>query len=373
MIRIKVFPLKKIIYKLEIMLAYISFFILILVVISLLFKQRKVKSETVLSKNLISFNQNITEEKIIKNIVKNKIKIISNIDLDGYGEEKEQEEQDINISQIKKTDSEILQSENLINVKIVECDDWPKPDKYDTKLLENGKIEVGTTIINNYSKLSLDLEALKKVSSLKVDCNTSILIFHTHTSETYNIPENEYTDYYRTENERYNIISVGNALSNALISKGYNCVHDKTVHDYPSYNGAYKASLETVQKQLKNNKFDLVIDIHRDAISSNEKFRPTVEINGETVAKLMFVIGTNSGGLTHDEWMENLKFAIMIQNRANEMYPGLFRELHLSSSRYNQHVSNGAMILEVGATGNTLEEARGAMKYFAEVLDSMKQ
>lgn len=86
----------------------------------------------------------------------------------------------------------------------------------------------------------------------------------------------------------------------------------------------------------------------------------------------MFVIGTNSAGLSHDEWMENLKLAIMIQNRANEMYPGLFRELHLSNSRYNQHVSNGAMILEVGATGNTLEEAQNAMKYFAEVIDSMK-
>lgn len=161
-------------------------------------------------------------------------------------------------------------------------------------------------------------------------------------------------------------------LTNELKDKGYNCVHDKTIHDYPSYNGAYKASLATVEKQLENNEFDFVIDIHRDAISSNEKFRPTAEINGESVAKLMFVIGTNSAGLSHDEWMENLKLAIMIQNRANEMYPGLFRELHLSNSRYNQHVSNGAMILEVGATGNTLEEAQNAMKYFAEVIDSMK-
>ena len=87
----------------------------------------------------------------------------------------------------------------------------------------------------------------------------------------------------------------------------------------------------------------------------------------------MFVIGTNSSGLKHDEWMENLKLAIMIQNRAEEMYPGLFRELNLSKSRYNQHVSNGAMIIEVGATGNTLEEAKNSMKYLAAVLDSLKK
>ena len=150
-------------------------------------------------------------------------------------------------------------------------------------------------------------------------------------------------------------------------------MQDKSIHDYPSYNGAYKSSLETVQKILKDKKYDFVIDIHRDAISSNYNFRPTVEINGESVAKLMFVIGTNSSGLKHDEWMENLKLAIMIQNRAEEMYPGLFRELNLSKSRYNQHVSNGAMIIEVGATGNTLEEAKNSMKYLAAVLDSLKK
>ena len=33
---------------------------------------------------------------------------------------------------------------------------------------------------------------------------------------------------------------------------------------------------------------------------------------------------------------------------------------------------DGALILEVGATGNTLEEAQNAMKYLANVIDSMK-
>lgn len=165
----------------------------------------------------------------------------------------------------------------------------------------------------------------------------------------------------------------GKIFANSLKEKGYEAIQDETVHDYPSYNGAYKASLATVEKRLNEKSYDFVIDIHRDAISSNYNFKPTVEINGESVAKLMFVIGTDASGLKHDEWMQNLKLAIMIQNRAEEMYPGLFRELNLSKSRYNQQVSEGAMIIEVGATGNSLEEAKNAMKYLAIVIDSLKE
>lgn len=217
------------------------------------------------------------------------------------------------------------------------------------------------------------MKDIEKVSEKEINKDTKFLIFHTHTSETYSINKDEYSDYYRTQNEEYNMLAVGSMLSKELQSKGYEVLHEKTIHDFPSYNGAYKASLKTVENCLKNKTYDFVLDIHRDAISSNESFRPTVTINGEDAARLMFVVGTNSAGLSHDNWMENLKLAIMIQNRAEEMYPGLFRELHLSSSRYNQQVSNGALILEVGATGNTIEEAKCAMKYFALVLDSMKK
>lgn len=368
MIRIKVFPLKKIIYRLQIMIAYLSFFSLVFVVLALLSMRKVVRTEVVLSRNLVPYNSNLNEEIMIKNIIRSKVKIIP--DIDDLAEENEQQT-DNDVYETENTDS--IVNQDSINVDIIEFEEWNKPNKYETELLENGKIKVGNTTISNYSKLSLDLETLKQVSGVEIDDETNFLIYHTHTSETYTIDEEQYSDFYRTENENCNIVSVGKALTDELLSKGYSCVHEKTVHDYPSYNGAYKSSLATVEKQLENKDFDFVIDIHRDAISSNYNFRPTVQINGESVAKLMFVIGTNSAGLSHDEWMENLKLAIMIQNRASEMYPGLFRELHLSNSRYNQHVSNGAMILEVGATGNSLEEAQNAMKYLSNVIDSMKK
>ena len=113
----------------------------------------------------------------------------------------------------------------------------------------------------------------------------------------------------------------------------------------------------------------MVIDLHRDALGSNSQYAPRVKIGEEVVAQLMFVIGTNGGGLEHSNWERNLKIAIKIQEKANEMYPGLFKPIILRNSRYNQHVSDGACIIEVGATGNTLEECNASMKYLAKVLE----
>ena len=116
----------------------------------------------------------------------------------------------------------------------------------------------------------------------------------------------------------------------------------------------------------------MVIDLHRDALGNNSNYAPRVQIGEEFVAQLMFVIGTDGGGSQHDYWEKNLKFAVKIQEKANEMYPGLFKPIILRNSRYNQHVSDSACIIEVGATGNTLEEAKNSMMYFADVLDSLK-
>lgn len=237
--------------------------------------------------------------------------------------------------------------------------------------LSDSKYKVGSVYINSYLKQEFDLDELSKPLNVSVSKPCKVLIYHTHTSESYTLDKKEYTDYYRTENNKYNVVAVGEKLAENLKKYGFSVVQDKTQHDYPSYNGAYKASLATVEKHLKNEKYDIIFDIHRDALSGNSKFRPTAQINGETAAKLMIVVGTNDAGLEHDNWMQNLKFAIAIQEKANEMYPGLFRDMHLSTSRYNQHTTDKTLIIEVGATGNTMAETEISMKYFAKVLNEV--
>lgn len=245
-----------------------------------------------------------------------------------------------------------------------------KNDILDTEKISETKVRIGTVKIENYTKKELDYDELAKSLDTSISKSDKILIYHTHTSESYSDIE-VYSDYYRTTDKNNNVVSVGKKLVEELSKCGIYAKQDITVHDYLSYGKAYEASLKTLEKRIKEDDYKILIDIHRDALAANETFRPTAEVNGETVAKLMFVVGTNTAGLKHDEWIENLKFAIAFQERANRMYPGLFRDIHLSTSRYNQHMSNKAIILEVGATGNTIEEAQASMKYFASVLNSM--
>lgn len=204
--------------------------------------------------------------------------------------------------------------------------------------------------------------------------NKNIMIFHTHTCESYTATEKfnyTQTGTYRTTDLNYNVARVGTELTNQLKSYNYNVIHNTTYHDYPAYNGSYERSLSTVKSLLSTNEnTDVIFDIHRDAIA-DYSYAPTVKIGEEYAAQLMFVIGTDGGGLEHPNWQQNLKFAVKIQEKANELYPGLFKPIVLRNSRYNQHLSKAASIIEVGATGNTMEQCLASMKYLAKVISEV--
>lgn len=104
---------------------------------------------------------------------------------------------------------------------------------------------------------------------------------------------------------------------------------------------------------------------------SNANYAPSVKIGDEVAAQMMFVIGTDGGGLQHLNWQQNLKFAVKVQQKADELYPGLFRPIIVRNSRYNQHVTKAATIIEVGATGNTMDQCMVSMKYLAKVISEV--
>ena len=180
--------------------------------------------------------------------------------------------------------------------------------------------------------------------------------------------EYEATGNYRTTDLNYSVARVGTELTNYLQEKGFNVTHNTTYHDYPAYSGSYARSLNTLQELLEGKNTQLVFDLHRDAVGSSNEYAPTIKINGNYVAQIMFVIGTNGGGLEHPNWVQNLKMAVKIQEKANEMYPGLFRPIIIRNSRYNQHLTNGSSIIEVGATGNTMEQCILSMQCLSNVL-----
>lgn len=246
----------------------------------------------------------------------------------------------------------------------------------ETKVVENN---VPTKFTNEYNGVKVRNETEYELTEemLKPDITVNkenILLFHTHTCESYTPSENfeyEQTGTYRTTDFNYNVVRVGTELTNQLKSYGYNVIHDNTYHDYPAYNGSYGRSLTTVKNLLKQyDNTDIVIDLHRDAIG-DYTYAPIVQIGEEQAAQIMFVIGTDGGGLEHENWNDNLKFAIRVQEKANELYPGLFKPIILRNSRYNQHLAKAACIIEVGATGNTMDQCLNSMKYLAKVMSEV--
>ncbi len=243
----------------------------------------------------------------------------------------------------------------------------------DKNLKENYNAEYQGVKIKNESDYTLTEDILKP--DIEYKNKKDILIFHTHTCESYTqTKENSYIESgnFRTTDLNYTVSRVGDELTKCLINKQFNVIHDTTYHDYPAYTGSYNRSLLTVKGILsKNPNIQTVIDLHRDAIGSKSEYGPAVKIGDERVAQVMFVIGTNGGGLEHPNWKNNLKYAVKIQQKANEMFPGLFRPIIVRNSRYNQNLADAACIIEVGATGNTLEECIGSMKYLAEVFEAV--
>lgn len=276
---------------------------------------------------------------------------------------------------IEEKETNIDQEDNAEEINTNEKTTIDTPDKAATEVIQTGiedrftneyngvKIKNGTDFELTESMLEPNIEVDKK----------NVLIYHTHTCESYTPTENynyEQTGNYRTTDLNFSVARVGDELENNLKNYGINVVHDKTYHDYPEYTGSYGRSLETVNNMLNNTKADIIIDLHRDAIGSDANYAPMVKIGDEYAAQLMFVIGSSGGGLLHDNWNQNLKFAVKVQEKANQMYPGLFKSIVLRNSRYNQHVAKAATIIEVGATGNTMEQCMVSMKYLAKVIDS---
>lgn len=272
----------------------------------------------------------------------------------------EKNEEQVEEKDIEKNEEKIEETKTDVKTEVVT--ENPLADKYTDK--HNG------VKIKNETSFELTDDILD-TNGLNIN-KSNILIFHTHTCESYTSSEKysyEPTGNFRTTDLNYTVARVGDELDNYLSNYGYDVTHDKTYHDYPKYNGSYTRSFSTVSKLLENKQSDIIIDLHRDAIGSYSSYAPTVKIGDEYCAQIMFVMGTNGGGLNHPNWQSNLKFAIKIQEEANKIYPGLFKPIILRNSRYNQNLGKAACIIEVGSTGNTLEQCLNSMKYLSKIIN----
>ena len=196
---------------------------------------------------------------------------------------------------------------------------------------------------------------------------------HTHGSEAYtpaDCTDIVWSGDHRTTDSRYNVVKVGDAMAEVFGEAGISVLHDRTLYDYPSYSGAYDRSLAAIQSYLTQYpSIRFVLDVHRDAVADAEgkQYKVVAPVGEDDMAaQLTLVVGSDGGGQSHPQWMDNLRLAVAIQEEILTEYPSLMRPLLLRNTRYNQHATTGSLLVEVGAAGNSPEEAALAGRIFAE-------
>ena len=217
----------------------------------------------------------------------------------------------------------------------------------------------------NWSGAEVDCgELISRPLEFPVSGEPQILIVHTHATEAYRDMEN-----YRSRDGEHSVVHVGEVLTEELNARGISTLHDSTFIDcMEGWDDPYVPAEDLIKEYLaRYPSIQMVIDLHRDGAVDEEgnQIPLLCEINGEPAAQLLLVMGTDQAGLYHPHWEENLSFALKLQTLGSRDCPGLFRSLCLRASRFNQHLTPHSILLEVGAAGNSMEEAERSVRFFA--------
>lgn len=244
-------------------------------------------------------------------------------------------------------------------------------------IVSYGNLQIQTKIPKSF--YSPDIKALlNQGSDLTIydKSQPTVLIYHSHTTEAYSLLD---TGYYissdaRSNNSARNMVRVGDDLAAYLEKQGFNVIHDRTIHD-KDYTKSYDNSRATIEKYLeKYPSIEVTIDVHRDDItySNKTKVKPTAKINGKKAARMMIISGCEYNRVKNfPDWEENLKFDLQVQNKVNELYPGLMRPILFSERKYNMYETHYSFLLEVGTDANTLDEACYSARLFGNALGQL--
>ncbi len=225
-----------------------------------------------------------------------------------------------------------------------------------------------------------DLQALlTKKLTWELSGQPSVLILHSHGTESYTqTPDTAYKEYggnFRTNDDHYNLISIGDELTRLLEQAGIGVIHDRTPYDKDDYQNAYSNARKAIQSHLTQHPtIRLVLDLHRDAAAyaDGTQWATSATVNGQKSAQLMFVVGTDASGNSHPNWQENLSVAQKLHVLLEKNTPGITRPIHLRAQRFNHDLSPAAMIVEVGSAGNTHPQAMTAIPLLADAIIALQ-
>ncbi|MCM1115300.1 MAG: stage II sporulation protein P [Clostridium sp.] len=246
------------------------------------------------------------------------------------------------------------------------------------ELVSFERVEIQSKIPDSFYKLNIE-NLLEQKADLTIQDKSkpTILVYHSHTTESYTLLD---VGYYtksldlRSEDNSKNMVRVGDELVEYLEKQGFNVIHDTEIHD-EDYSGAYGSSRKSIEKYLEEYpSIEITIDVHRDDITYDDKtkVKPTATVNGKKAARMMIISGAEYGSVKNfPDWEYNLRFNLAIQNKAEEMYPGLMRPILFAERKYNMFETHNSFLLEIGTDGNTLDEACYSARLFATVLGEL--
>ena len=235
------------------------------------------------------------------------------------------------------------------------------------KTVEETDMSVSGIGFNNQTTYSVNSTELRNIPLEFSD--PTVLIVHTHTSESYAEEEGA-----RSVDENKNMVRRGAIVAEVLRKNGIKVIHDKTQNDYPAYNGSYNKALGVIQRNIQENPdIQVVLDVHRDYTARTKdgqeiQLKPVGEVRGEKVSQVMFVVGTDNSGLAHPYWRKNLAFAIKINEELDKISENITRNINVRKQRFNQHMTKGSLIIEVGSASNSLSESERAARYIGEAV-----
>lgn len=238
---------------------------------------------------------------------------------------------------------------------------------------QEGYLSAADISIQNTTGQAVDVAALAAAPvAISLEAGgPQILIMHTHGTEAYTMDGTDvYTpsDTSRTTDPNYNVVRVGEEIADVLTGMGFSVLHDTSLYDYPAFRGAYDRSKAGVEGYLAEYpSLRIVLDVHRDALvgENGETYKTLATVDGTETAQVMLVVGSNDTGLEHPSWKENLTLAIRLQGEMNALSPTLARPITIRTNRFNQQLTTGSLLVEVGSHGNTLQEALAAARLFA--------
>ena len=245
-------------------------------------------------------------------------------------------------------------------------------------LISHDRVEIQSKIPSSFYEPNIE-ELLKQKADLSIQdiSKPTILVYHSHTTESYTLLDaGYYTESLdlRSKDNAKNMVRVGDELVKYLELQGFKVIHDTDIHD-ENYSGAYESSRKNIEKYLEEYpSIEITIDVHRDDITydNNTKVKPTATINGKKAARMMIIAGAEYGSVeNYPNWEYNLRFDLAVQNKVEEIYSGLMRPMLFAERKYNMFETKNSFLLEVGTDGNTLDEACYSARLFATALGEL--